>query len=66
MAHCLPSNILITQLHDFRLNHSTITNVLKLRNHFSSATDNGLSIDLNCIDITKAFDTVSQLNCCIN
>ena len=57
--HLNRSNLLAEQQYGFRANHSTEYAAIKLVDHISNEMDDHITPSTICIDLSKAFDTLS-------
>jgi len=54
------NNIIVDDLHGFRRNKSTFTNLLHFQTFLSDTLSDGSNVDVIYTDFTKAFDTINH------
>lgn len=59
-AYMFKNNFMTNHQHGFTSNKSTVTHLLEFTNDLTNMLDQKHSVDVVCIDFSKAFDTVSH------
>ena len=58
-SHLKLNNLISDHQHGFRINRSTVSQLVVIHNYIQSALDRGIPIDIILIDLLKAFDRIS-------